>query len=135
MNNFPIEKILPIKGKLTGQDGDASIEIFLEPFELSADGYSEQVETSVRMDTINIPVDPKTLEGNEYLFPVNPEPGYIDGSIYFFAAHNPIDVTKITFGKIERSSLPVNFECSWQLEFERTGFRNFESTVKSKIEL
>ncbi|MCP4407938.1 MAG: hypothetical protein GY807_09315 [Gammaproteobacteria bacterium] len=135
MENFPVAKIAPIKGSLTGRDGDASIEIFLDPFELSADGYSEQVDTSIRLDTINIPINPESLEGKEYLFPVNPTPGFIDGSIYFFATHNPVDVKRITFGIIENNALPVELECSWQLEFERTGFRNYESTVKTKIEL
>lgn len=135
MEDFPKTKIAPIKGKLSGRDGDASLEIFLEPFELSVEDYSEQVDTSIRLKTINILVNPEFIEGKAYSFPVNPTPGYIDGSVYFFASHNPVDVTEITFGKIANNTLPVKLVCKWVLEFERTGFSNFEYTVKTEIEL
>ena len=85
MEDFPIEKITVKKATLNGSSGDASIEIELEPFELDLDDYYESVNTSIRLDGINISVDPRELEGKEYRFPVNPDPGYIDGSIYFLA--------------------------------------------------
>ena len=88
MEKFPTAKVTPTKAKLSGQPGDVSIEIFLEPFELVFEDYSENVDTSIRLDSVNIPTEPKILEGKTFHFPVNPTPGYIDGSVYFFAAHN-----------------------------------------------
>ncbi|WOT04387.1 hypothetical protein [Shewanella youngdeokensis] len=92
------------------------------------------METCIRLDSINIPADISALAGKTFTFPVNPEDGYIDGSVYFFAAHNPVDVTKITFGECENGKLPVTFETNWVLEFEMTGFENFNTTVVSSIE-
>ena len=135
MEAFPKNKIKPIKGELSGSDGDASIEILLEKFELEVEGYSEEVETSIRLDSIDIPTSPEVIEDKVFQFPVNPNVGYIDGSIYFFAAHNPVDVTKITFGKIKNGILPITLECKWVLEYERTGFSNFESKIEANIEL
>lgn len=38
------------------------------------------------------------LENTSFHFPVNPDDGYIDGSIYLDDQHIPVDVTKINFG-------------------------------------
>ena len=61
--------------------------------------------------------------------------GYIEGSIYFFAAHNPVDVIKIVFGEIQIDSLPITLETNWILEYERTGFKNLRKTVVTSVEL
>lgn len=135
MEHFPIQKIVFTKAKLQGVDGNVSIEIGVVPFELSLDGYSENVDTCIRLDSVRIPVNPVELEGKQFTFPVNPMPGYIDGSIYFFAAHNPVDITKIVFGEIQFEKLPITLETNWILEYERTGFKNVSKTVVTSIEL
>ena len=135
MKTFPKDKILPIEGNLSNIDDYISLEIILKPFELSIDDYSEDVETSIRLDGINIPSNPNLLEEKEFNFPINPNEGYIDGSIYFFAAHNPVDVTKMTFGKIKDNKLPVTMYTNWVLEFEGTGFENFTCEIQTNIKL
>ncbi|RVU30950.1 hypothetical protein [Neptunomonas marina] len=134
MEEFPIEKVVPTKAKIQGKDGDVSMEVFLKPFELEFEDYYEDVETSIRLDSIACPISPSHLEGRFFDFPTNPAPGYIDGSIYFFATHNPIDVTRIEFGKIELGKLPVALTTSWLLEYESTGFRNLDTVIRSYIE-
>ncbi len=135
MEKFPLHRISPKSGTLFGLDGDVSLEISLSPFELSAGDYSERVETSIRLDGIDIPSVPTALEGKIFDFPVNPEQGYIDASIYFFAAHHPVDVTSIIFGEIKDRRLPVKLRTTWLLEFENSDFQNFQTDVEAAIEL
>lgn len=89
--------------------GTWSITIPLEPF--SADdeyepttfrpgpGGPELVTTEISLDHIRMPAtDLEALSERVLTFPVNPERGYIDGSIYLVATHCPVDVTRIVFG-------------------------------------
>lgn len=135
MEDFPKDKIKPIRGKLSGTNRDVSLEIKLEPFQISVEDYSDKVDSSIKLDGINIPLKPVVIEGKTYDFPVNPEAGYIDGSIYLYAAHNPVDVTRIKFGSIKENKLPVKLITNWVLEFENTGFKNFETEIETNIEL
>ncbi|GAA2416407.1 hypothetical protein GCM10010191_28510 [Actinomadura vinacea] len=90
--------------------GTWTITIPLEPF--SADdeyepatfrpgtGGPELVTTDISLDFIKLPAaELATLSRRTFTFPVNPEDGYIDGSIYLVAAHCPVDVTRIEFGQ------------------------------------
>ncbi|MDV2963131.1 hypothetical protein RU080_15445 [Shewanella algae] len=135
MENFPIEKLKYTSATISGVDGDVSLEIGIEPFELSLDGYSEKIETVISIDGINFPTKLSELAGRTFTFPVNPEDGYIDGSVYFFAAHSPVDITEITFGESTNGKLPMTLESSWVLEFELTGFKNFNTTIKTYLKL
>jgi hypothetical protein len=49
---------------------------------------------------------------------VNPEPGYIDGSLYIEHAHHPVDVSSIEFGQIVDGELPVKFKARFVLSHE-----------------
>ena len=135
MHTFPIQKIRFVEAVLSGEKGDMSIEITLSPFELTIDDYSESVDTSIRLDGIDISSEPIELEEKIFTFPVNPNPGYIDGSVYFLAAHNPVDVSKIEFGKIENGKMAIKLQSTWLLEFERTGYRDTEMEIKTEISL
>jgi len=135
MDDFPIEKLRFTNAKLSGIDGSISIEIGVAEFELSQDEYTENVDTCIKLEGINLPQDVANLAGKSFSFPVNPEEGYIDGSIYFFAAHNPVDVTEIKFGEVLNGKLTLLLETSWVLEFERTGFKNLNKTIQTYIEL
>ncbi len=94
VENFPIEKLKFTSATISGVDGDVSLEIGIEPFELSLDGYSEKIETVISLDGINLPIEPNELTGRTFTFPINPDDGYIDGSVYFFSAHSPVDITE-----------------------------------------
>ncbi|WP_345870356.1 hypothetical protein [Shewanella algae] len=135
MEEFPIEKLKYTSATISGIYGDVSLEIGIEPFELSLDGYSEKIETVISIDGINLPTKLSELAGRTFTFPVNPEDGYIDGSVYFFAAHSPVDITEIKFGESKNGKLPMTLESSWVLEFELTGFKNFNTTIKTYLKL
>lgn len=91
------------------------IEIPLEPF--AFDGETQQ--TSVRTDFIRFPVSSwRQLAHREFRFPVNPEEGYIDGSIYLGHAHNPADVTRIAFGDLRKNVLPATLDITFDFTFE-----------------
>lgn len=120
MDLFPIQKFKPLHAKISGVNGDVSIEIFFKLFELNLEDYSEVFDSSIRLDGIDIPIGPNELQNKSYGFPVNPEDGYIDGSIYFFSSHNPVDVTQLEFGKIAENKLPIKLCTEWVLEFENT---------------
>ncbi|TOB14884.1 hypothetical protein CGK11_24915, partial [Vibrio parahaemolyticus] len=94
-----MEKLKFTSAKISGVDGDVSLEIGIEPFELSLDDYSEKIETVISLNGINLPTELNELAGRTFTFPVNPDDGYIDGSVYFFAAHSPVDITEIKFGE------------------------------------
>ena len=135
MVDFPIEKVVFRKATLKGESGNASIEIDIAPFDLSLDDYSENIETVIRLNGIDIPIHPKEIEGKHFTFPINPTHGYIDGSIYFFAAHNPIDVTDIQFEVISSGKLAMSLETKWLLDYERAGYKNLNKRVEVSIEL
>ncbi len=91
------------------------IELPLEKFEF--DG--EETDTSVRMERIRFKVDGwRELAGREFRFPVNPESGYIDGSVYLGAAHNPADVTRIKFGELSGNRLSAEIDIQFDFEYE-----------------
>ena len=135
MEDFPKANIKPIVSRFFGPDGCVSIEVELEPFKLCSRDYSENFNSSIRLDGIEITNNLKEIENKTIDFPINPEDGYIDGSIYFYASHNPIDVKQIEFGKIKNGKLPIKLLTSWVLEFESTGFKNFETSIETYIQL
>ncbi|MDF4971534.1 hypothetical protein P3573_23405 [Vibrio parahaemolyticus] len=63
MENFPIEKLKFTSAKISGVDGDVSLEIGIEPFELSLDGCSEKIETVISLNGINLPTELNELTG------------------------------------------------------------------------
>lgn len=116
----------PLPGKLTSQVFENKslnirpavvygIELPLEPFKLQG----SDVNTSVRLDRIRFGVAGwRDLIGREFRFPVNPRPGYIDGSMYLTGAHCPADVTRIQFGELAENRLPAEIDIRFDFEFE-----------------
>ena len=108
-----------------------SIEVPLEPFQFPMEDMPDEdkdevIETSVQLDTIGIPVedDWRGMAGQTYEFPVNPEDGYIDGSVYLGYEHNPVDATKLAFGAIEGSV--ISCRISLAFAFALRGYPKFE---------
>ena len=111
---------------------DISIEIDLAPIDLFKDG--EFLDRLIRLDRVKLPTtDLAALSGRTFDFPVNPEEGYIDGSVYFLDRHNPVDVTKIVFSAFERDGAIVTIEAAFLMEFEGTGYRNFQKVLFCRI--
>ena len=115
--------------------GDSwSIVVPLEPFS-SDDQYSTDwrpgtggphvVSTEVILDGIELPAtEIGDLAGETFTFPRNPEDGYIDGSVYVGATHNPVDVTEIQFGRPAKGGIPAALTCDFVFEFELAGVPN-----------
>ncbi len=92
-----------------------SIVIPITPFNFEG----ETVETSVRLDFIDFGVtDWRLLSDKSFVFPVNPEEGYIDGSMYLGHAHNPADVTRIAFCGFRESSVEADFDITFDFTYE-----------------
>jgi len=120
---FPIQKLNPQVGTFTGPVLDCGIEIPLAPFELEG----TTVSTSIRLEGILLPSDElDELVGERYDFPINPEPGYIDGSIYIEHAHHPVDATVIEFG--ERQGELFSIKLTLRLILEYAGLHDYVDT-------
>lgn len=79
------------------------------PFDLEG----EEVSTELVLDLIDLPVRSwRELAGHAHDFPVYPAEGCIDGSVYLFHAHNPVNVTRLSFGSIKGLSIPVTIDLS-----------------------
>jgi hypothetical protein len=123
---MPVVPFVPLAGRLTARvfanprAGFLAtllfdIEIPLQPFEFGG----ELQKTAVRLDFIELPVsDWRQLQNREFRFPVNPQPGYIDGSVYLGHAHNPCDVTRIRFGPVAGRSLQAELDVRFNFEYE-----------------
>ncbi len=70
--------------------------------------------SSVRLDGIDFAtINWRDLAETERTFPVNPELGYIDGSIYLHATHNYADATRLAFGRIEGRTMPLTIDITF----------------------
>ena len=56
------------------------------------------------------------------MFPINPEAGYIDGSVYLFDVHNMIYTTEISFGTIQNQQISLKTTLQIDFAYEGTGF-------------
>jgi hypothetical protein len=109
------------------------IEIPLRPFTY----HGECQDTSVRLDFIDFGVgDWRDLAGREFRFPVNPEPGYIDGSIHLGNAHNPADTTRIAFGALaEGNTLSATLDITFDFTQEGNDDLGIISVTWEGVEL
>ncbi|MDB5048709.1 MAG: hypothetical protein JWO30_1780 [Fibrobacteres bacterium] len=77
------------------------------------------VATEIQLDFIRLAADGlEDMEDTTYWFPVNPADGYIDGSLFLGEAHNPVDCTRLAFGKAESGSVPVEMEFTVDFTYE-----------------
>jgi hypothetical protein len=137
MKNFPIEKLLPKKGTISSYIFENEfinlpktlfykIVIELEPLDVSTlweENPIKNYQTKIHLDFIRLPIsDLQNIENQTFTFPINPEKGYIDGSIYLFDVHNPIDTNCITFGTFKKECIDAKITLLIDFEFEGTGF-------------
>ena len=91
------KNIIPIDAIYITNQGPsslASLQIFLQPIEF----MGEINNTSIRLDGIEIKKDAiEQLQNRTLQFPINPNKGYIDGSIYLTGRHEYVDVTEFSF--------------------------------------
>jgi hypothetical protein len=75
-----------------------------------------------------------TLSGHTFRFPTNPEPGYIDGSMYVEHTHHPVDVTLVRFGPVSGRIVQAEFELLFVFEFEGLDdYRNTPWTLRTSL--
>lgn len=114
-NDFPTHLLVPLSARhwpRHGPCGLATIHIALQPFSLQG----ERVETSLRLDGIALELDElRAHENKRYPFPVNPQDGYIDGSLYLQGVHVPVDITALDCGAMQAGGLPVRLTGSMAL--------------------
>jgi hypothetical protein len=140
MNPFPADKLVPqvavirssfVDCELLGPPDGLSheIEIRLKSFQLPLIEESEDVETvetSIRLDYITLIEGRfpgfKALQGREFTFPINPEPGYIEGSVYMYGMHNDVDVTRIIFGKVSGNHISATIVADFDLRAPEYGY-------------
>lgn len=129
---LPTSVLIPTSGLISRRDDVFDIRIGIQPFEL--DG--ETVSTEFRLGGAELPLDgPTVWRGQTFAFPVNPEPGYIDGSIYIRGAHNPADVTRIVFGDQRGDFIDATLFVSIVFEYEAVGFSNTDVTLNVSLEV
>lgn len=128
---FSIESLDFTKGNLTFKGKQSTIEIPINPFIL--DG--QDVKTSIWLEEINFPSELEHLANHQFQFPINPEEGYIDGSIYLRNVHNPVDVTSITFGDTVLDQKYIIATIFFNFLFDGIGFQNESVTRKIKLEI
>ena len=141
MKKFPVKILKPVTGTLNALIFENTfidlpktlffqIEIPLEPIDLTkigSENESENYNTSFRLDGIKLDIkNLQELENKTFTFSINPEEGYIDGSIYLFDVHNIVDVTSITFGKFKNQVLPLKIILRIDFELEGTGYATTE---------
>jgi hypothetical protein len=90
---------------------------------------SDPSQTTVRLDFIRIGlVDWRNLPGRAFIFPVNPEAGYVDGSVYFDGAHHYADLTRLQFGTLTGTTLAAAVTITFQF-YQNSARPNLPKTV------
>lgn len=138
---FNYDLIVPNVGKINGllfENGYVnipmtlfySIEVELEDLKID----DEVIGTSLILDSIIFEInDLKELENKSFDFPMYPETGYIDASVYILWTHHPVSVSKITFGKIDNGYIAVSID--YNIEYLHSNvqdlvFRTLSTTLK-----
>lgn len=123
---FPVEKLIPQEGCISGQAGSVVIRIPLEPFTVD----NLKVETSIGIDSIRMPTpDLPALAGRSFRFVTL---RFIlfqffapDASVYIQHAHHPIDVSRIEFGA---ASDVIDAKLTLKYCFSHEGLMDFIDT-------
>ena len=127
-NNFRINKLKLLKGKLIFEENSYSLEIPVEPFLLN----DELIETKILIDDLTFPRPLVKMEEKVLNYPLNPDEGYIDASIYLNHVHNPIDIPKIEVLKVDNNHVELKVNFIFDFEYEGSGFKN--ETLETVIE-
>jgi hypothetical protein len=120
--SFSVARLEFIWGRLNFAAAESSIELAIKPFILDGDC----AVTSVRADFIPFPASLDRLSKQTFTFPINPDDGYIDASIYLRDAHNPVHITRIEFGPLakDRTAIDAVLHMFFDFEDEMTELAN-----------
>lgn len=120
--NFSVEKLPIVKGEISKSQQEDFYTIMLPIAKFILD--DKIVETELFFTRILLPKTLLSYIGQTVLYPINPNIGYVDGSIYLRDAHSPIDISEIKFIEIENNTLKVEINMEFVFEFEGIGFKN-----------
>jgi hypothetical protein len=96
----------------------------LEPFRLE----DLDVSTAIIFERLTLPTtELRDLARVRVTFPVNPEAGYVDGSVYIEHAHHPADLTEIEFGEHDGATIAARLSLNLLFSFE--GLMDFADTA------
>ncbi len=126
---FPSQAIQVTKGWYSanrGPFGLAAISIGLAPFEFDGELH----DTSLQCDQIDLDLtDFPALAGKTFEFPLNPEPGYVDGSICLFGVHVIFLTKRLSFGNMDKETIALRIEGT--LEFSTSGLTQYQDASLS----
>ena len=130
-NQFPFELIKPTLAVFEGDPNFYTIVVTITPFELEGESYNSEII----LEGLTIPNGSiAALANREFEFPVNPDDGYVDGSMYFGGDHNPVDLTHISFGAPNGNRIPAVLDLRFIFEHEGTGYANAKFRLCLDIE-
>ncbi|MBB6329936.1 ankyrin repeat protein [Chryseobacterium sediminis] len=120
-NSFSVQKLEFHTGTIRLQEESLyKIRIPISKFILD----KKIVETAIELDFVPLSESLSYCIGKSVEFPVNPEEGYADGSIYLRSSHNPVDLTRLNFLSSEDGVLMVEASIKFDFEYESIGFKN-----------
>lgn len=123
---FPTELLRVTQVEATHDGAHMALSLHLAPFELTLEGETETWTTRAEFTLIELPATAADLAGRTFDFPANPNGNYIDGSIYLYHAHHPVDATRLSFGEITDQGLPLQMTTRMVLSFE--GLPGYDDT-------
>lgn len=107
---------------------------FFLPDPTDSDGARPEFDSPLQADFVPLfTTDPAKLQNSVFDFPTNPDEGYMDTSVYFVHAHNPVDITRIEFGSLIDGDILVTFTSRWFVSFEGAGFNDFDHQFSVKL--
>lgn len=137
MKEFPLHILEPLQGTLNAMIFENSfinlpktlffkIEVPLKLIDMSKlceDIVDKNYQTSFQLDWIKLALGSlQELENKMFTFPINPEEGYIDGSIYLFDVHNIVDTISLSFGEFKNQKITLKINQRIDFELEGTGY-------------
>ena len=130
---FPIDKLVPLKANLfeSHLKTQPNLEIHFETFtvdeEFEGNVISHPFDAPICAELFHLPsANVRDLQGQIFDFPLNPNEGFIDASIYFRGAHNPIDISRIEFGVLSQNHVPMRVTSRWIMTFEGAASNDFD---------
>lgn len=114
LEDFPAELLRPKFGTLYLGGESPSIGVELETFTID----DEEVDQSIDFQLEISASDVSDLIGRTFEFPSNPEDGYVEGSIYIWSCHNPIDLHSVAFGQRTEAAIAATLDMTFVFEFE-----------------
>ncbi len=136
---FPTRLLSPVTARFQVSNRTAHLKVELADFALPAEmaeAAGELQRTALVAERIPLDLsDLGALAGKSFDFPVNPTPGYIDGSIYLHHRHHPVDITTLSFRTPAGGAMTLYAEAVLVLSYEGLGpFADTPWTFTARIE-